>query len=370
MARKILALIGAALIAATGALPGTGHAETIRALVTLAGAPHNQLVGYGLVVGLPGTGDQATEVPYTQQSITDMLRHMGVNLSGTTFMQPRDVAAVMVTATVPPYVQGGQRIDVHVAALGNATSLHGGVLLPTPLQGGNGLTYGQAQGAVLVSGAGATAAGTQTTINTPTVGQIPNGGILSQSIPTATRGQTGQMKLLLDNPSFATSARIASAIQAQFGPGAAQAVSPAVVVLPDGAHMSMADMAMVMGLQVTPGTAPPRVVIDAGSGTIVMGAGVQLGPAVVSHGDLTVQIATANGVAQPAPFGNGRTARVRNAAIGINQNKAHVVTLPHATTLAAVARALNAVGATPSDLISIVQALHEAGALKAQVKVL
>lgn len=368
MARQVLAILIVLAGFAVGVAP-PAPAATIQSLVTLGGAPFNQLVGYGLVVGLPGTGDQATQVPYTQQAITNMLRHMGVRLTGQTFMEPRDVAAVMVTATVQPFVHGGQRVNVHVAAVGNATSLHGGVLLPTPLQGGNGLTYAQAEGPVLVSGTGVAAAGTRNTINTPTVGQIPDGAILSQSIPT-TANQGGAIRLLLDDPSFATSVHIASAIQARFGPGAARAVSPGLVLLPNPRALGMAGMATVMSLEVTPGAQPPQVVIDAGSGTIVMGAGVELGPAVVSHGDLTVQIGVNNAVAQPRPFANGRPLRVRNAAIAIHQNQAHVVTLPHATTLAAVARALNAVGATPSDLIAIVQALKQAGALKAEVKVL
>lgn len=368
MVGKVLAVLTALIAFALG-LPQAGHAETVRSLVTVSGAPYNQLVGYGLVVGLPGTGDQATQVPYTTQAVTNMLRHMGVRLTGQTFMQPRDVAAVMVTATVQPYVHGGQRIDVSVAAVGNAASLHGGILLPTPLQGANGLTYAQAQGPVLVSGAGAQAAGTQARTNTPTVGQIPEGGILSQSIPTA-ENQGGQVKLLLDTPSFTTSARIADAIQARFGPGSAEAVSPGMVVLPNGARMGMAAMGAVMSLDVMPARQPPQVVIDAGSGTIVMGDGVELGPAVVSHGDLTVRIGMNNAVVQPGPFSNGQTAGVSNATVAVSQSQAHVVLLPHATTLAAVARALNAIGATPSDLIAIVQALRQAGALKARVKVL
>lgn len=367
MAGKHLSVLSLVLVLAAAVSPL--RAATVHSLVSVSGAPYNQLVGYGLVVGLPGTGDEATEVPYTQQAITNMLRHMGIRLTGTTFMQPRDVAAVMVTASVPPYTHGGGSINVQVAAIGNAASLHGGILLPTPLQGANGLTYAQAQGAVLVSGFGAAGAGSQTRTNTPTVGQIPNGGVLSQSVPTNIR-QGGKIKLLLDNPSFTTSANIAQVINAKFGTGSALAASPGLVVLPNAGKMTTQTMAVIMNLQVTAGTRPPEVVIDASSGTIVMGAGVELGPAIVSHGDLTVQVLAVNTIVQPRPFSRGRTAGVRNAAVAANQAPSHVVTLPKATSLATVAQALNAIGATPADLIAIVQALKEAGALKARIKVL
>lgn len=367
-AQQFLAILSALFLLA-GLTLGAARADTIRDLVSLSGAPSNQLVGYGLVVGLPGTGDQTTEVPYTKQSILNMLRQMGIRLQGRSFMQPKDVAAVMITAQVPPYKHSGQHINVTVSAMGNAKSLNGGVLLPTPLKGGNGTVYAQAQGPVLVSGYQAQAAGSSSRTNTPTVGQIPNGAILSQTIKTNTK-QGGKTKLLLNNPNFTTSANIAKTIQDHFGPKAAKAVSPGMVVIPHSKNLSVATMARVMNLQVTPGSQPPQVVINAQSGTIVMGAGVQLGPAVVSHGNLTVRVQANNGVSQPAPFSSGRTVGVRNARVSAGQGKAHVLTLPHATSLGAVARALNAIGATPSDLIAIVQALKQAGALKAHVKVM
>lgn len=348
---------------------GTAPADTVKDLVSLAGAPDNQLVGYGLVVGLPGTGDQTTQVPYTKQSILNMLRHMGVRLQGRSFMQPKDVAAVMVTANVPPYIYSGQKINVTVSALGNAKSLNGGVLLSTPLKGGNGSVYAQAQGPVLVSGYQASAAGSRSRTNTPTVGQIPGGAIMSKSIQTDTK-HGGKMRLLLNQPNFTTAANIARAIQNHFGPHAATAVSPGMVIIRHAYRMSVSAMAKVMNLQVGVGSEPPQVVINAQSGTIVMGVGVQLGPAVVSHGNLTVEVQAANGVSQPAPLSNGRTVGVKNARVSAGQGKAHVLTLPHASSLGAVARALNAIGATPSDLIAIVQALKQAGALKAHVKVM
>lgn len=345
------------------------RAESIGDLVSIAGAPDNQLVGYGLVVGLPETGDQTTQIPYTKQSILNMLRQMGIRLQGNSFMQPDDVAAVMVTAQVPAFIHAGQHVDVTVSALGNASSLNGGVLLPTPLEGADGAVYAQAQGAVLVSGFQVSAAGSSSRTNIPTVGQVPGGAIMGRTI-SAHFVDNGKVRLLLDQPSFATASNIAHAIQAHFGASTAQAESPGMVVVHGFGRSPVRFVSEVLALSVKPGKQSPKVVIDAQSGTIVMGAGVELGPAVVSHGTLTVQIQAQNAVSQPAPFSRGRTTGVTNAQVSARQGRAHVVNLPHATSLGAVARALNAIGATPADLIAIVQALKQAGALKAQLKVL
>jgi flagellar P-ring protein precursor FlgI len=339
--------------------------------VTIGGAPSNQVVGYGLVVGLPGTGDQTTQVPYTQQALTNMLSHEGITLPKTAFMQPNDVASVIVTAVVPPYAQVGSALRATVAAAGNATSLAGGVLLATPLRGGNGLIYGQAQGSLLVSGFAAGASGSSLRTNTPTVGQLEGGAILSRPIPTSSDDK-GRMDLLLREPSFGNAALIAQAINKHFGAGTADAVSPGMVSLAnvERAGGSVAFVAGVLDTAIKPETQEPTVVVDAQSGTIVMGAGVELGPAVVSHGNLTVQIQTYNAVSQPAPFSNGQTVGVQNSTINAQHDRSHVVSLPHATTLDQVAHALNAVGATPEDLVAIVEALKEAGALKARLKVI
>jgi flagellar P-ring protein precursor FlgI len=365
--KQVLALLIVCIVGLATVKPAA--AESIQDLVSIGGAPDNQLVGYGLVVGLPHTGDQTTQIPYTEQSIRNMLRQMGLRLSDNAFMQPRDVASVMVTASVPPYIHAGQHVDVTVSALGNAKSLNGGVLLPTPLKGGNGAVYAQAQGAVLVSGFQASASGTSARVNTPTVGHIPGGGIMARTI-AATVKKDHKTELLLNQPNFTTAANIENAINARFGKHAAHAVSPGVVVIPAYGPNDVHFMSTLLALQAAPGKQPPQVVIDAQSGTIVMGAGVELGPAVVSHGDLTVRIQTQNTISQPAPFSRGRTAGVRNSQVGVRQPNSHVVNLPHATSLGAVAQALNAIGATPADLIAIVQALKEAGALKAHVKVL
>jgi flagellar P-ring protein precursor FlgI len=285
---------------------------TVGELVTVAGAPTNQLYGYGLIVGLPGTGDQTTEVPYTQQSILNMLRNMGISLPNVTTMQPDDVASVMVTAEVPAFAHAGQHVDVTVSAVGNAASLAGGVLLPTPLRGGNGVVYAQAQGPLLVSGFAASANGNTASTNIPTVGSLPGGAIIATTIPAAFE-TGGASQLLLNTPSYQTAQQIADLITATYGPGTATAVSP---------------------------------------------------------GDLTVNIQTQNDVSQPGPFSSGQTVGVTNTVVSAHQGKASVIELPHAATLAEVAQALNAVGATPSDLVAIVEALKQAGAINGVIKVI
>lgn len=353
------------------ALPvGQAAADPVGQLVTLAGAPSNQIVGYGLVVGLPGTGDQTTQIPYTQQAITNMLSHEGITLPKSAFMQPDDVASVMVTVDVPPYSEPGSNLNVTVAALGNAKSLAGGVLLPTPLKGSNGYVYAQAQGPLLVSGYAASQAGSSVRSNTPTVGRIPNGAVMSRAIPTATWSHNGAAKLLLKAPSYENAARIAAAINSQVGRHTANATSPGEVeVVRHGRISPVAFIAKVLAVQLTPQAPPPTVIIDAQSGTIVMGGDVRLRPAIVSHGNLTVSVQATNTVSQPNALSRGRTVGVQNAGVSASQSGGHVVALPAATTLDEIASALNKIGATSADLIAIVQALKDAGALKATVKV-
>lgn len=362
-------ILGCGLLLSLG-FTGTARADrtTIGQLVSVAGAPSNQLYGYGLVVGLPGTGDQTTQVPYTQQSILNMLRNMGVALPNVTNMQPNDVASVMVTAEVPAFAHAGQHVDVTVSAVGNASSLAGGVLLPTPLRGGNGVIYGQAQGPLLVSGFAASAGGTSSKVNVPTVGSLPGGAILANTIP-ASYSINGSSALLLNQPDYETAQQISDVINAAYG-GSANAISPGEVDVNAQGMDPMRFMANVLALPITPKNQVPTIVVDAQSGTIVMNAGVTLGPAVVSHGDLTVNIQTQNAVSQPGAFSNGTTARVRNTVVNAKQGKAQVINLPRAATLQDVAAALNAVGATPQDLIAIIQALKQAGAINGKIKVI
>ena len=347
------------------------HADstTIGQLVTVAGAPTNQLYGYGLVVGLAGTGDQTTQVPYTQQTILNMLRNMGISINNTTSMQPYDVASVMVTAEVPAFVHAGQHVDVTVSAIGNATSLAGGVLLPTPLRAGNGAVYAQAQGPLLVSGFASSAGGNTSSVNVPTVGSLPGGAILANTIQ-ANYTVNGASALLLSIPSFQTAQQISDVINAAYRGGVASAISPGEVDVNADGQDPMRFMSDVLSLPITTQQQAPTIIVDAQSGTIVMNAGVTLGPAVVSHGDLTVDIQTQNAVSQPSSFSNGTTAGVQNSFVSAKQGKAQVISLPHAATLQDVAAALNAVGASPSDLIAIIEALKQAGAINGTIKVI
>ncbi|WP_227320559.1 flagellar basal body P-ring protein FlgI [Acidisoma silvae] len=341
---------------------------TIGQLVTVAGAPSNQLYGYGLVVGLSGTGDQTTQVPYTQQTILNMLRNMGITLTNVNVMQPNDVASVMVTAEVPAFTAAGQHVDAIVSAVGNAASLAGGVLLPTPLRGGNSQVYAQAQGPLLVSGFAVSSNGSSTSTNVPTVGSLPGGVIMSVGIP-ASFAEGGATRLLVNTPGYQMAQQIEDTINHFLGYGTAAAISPGEVDLNNGGSASVKFLADLLSLPITPADEAPTIAVDAQSGTIVMNAGVELGPAVVSHGNLTVSIQQQNAVSQPGPFSNGTTVGVQNTVVQARQGRAEVVYLPKRATLAQVAQALNAVGATPADLIAIIQALKLAGAITGTVKV-
>jgi len=361
-------VVAAGLLGAYGGV-AMADSTTIGLLVSVAGAPSNQLYGYGLVVGLAGSGDQSTEVPYTQQAILNMLRNMGISLPNVTTMEPQDVASVMVTAEVPAFAHAGQRIDVTVAAVGNETSLAGGVLLPTSLRAGNGVVYAQAQGPLLVSGYAVGAGGSSTQVNVPTTGSLPGGAILANSIP-ASFSVGGTSALLLNDPSFQSAQQITDTINAAYGPGTANAISPGEVDINSTNGASVAFMSNILSLPITEQQQAPTIIVDAQSGTIVMNEGVTLGPAVVSHGDLTVNIQTINSVSQPGPFSNGQTVGVQNTVVSAQQGKADVVHLPRAATLQDVAAALNAVGATPQDLIAIIEALKQAGAITGTIKVI
>ncbi len=364
-----LALLGAAL-SAFAPVARAADPTTVGTLVTVAGAPTNQLYGYGLVVGLAGTGDQTTEVPYTQQAILNMLRNMGISLPNVTNMQPNDVASVMVTAEVPAFAHAGQHVqDVTVSAVGNASSLAGGVLLPTPMRGGDGIVYAQAQGPLLVSGFAASQGGNTTSVNVPTVGALPGGAIISTTID-ASYAQGGKTVLLLNTPSFQSAQQIADLINVSYGDGTATPISPGEIDLQNASPSPVRFLAGVLALPITPADQTPTIIVDAQSGTIVMSAGVTLGPAVVSHGDLTVSIQTTNSVSQPGALSGGTTVGVQNTSVSAGQAKASIINLPHAASLADVAKALNAVGATPSDLVAIVEALKQAGALNGVIKVI
>ena len=364
-----LTLLVAALVPALT----PAHAAAIRDLTSVQGVRVNQLVGYGLVVGLGGTGDQATQVPYTTQSLLSMFQRLGINLPPgvASNLQPKDVAAVMITANLPPFSQPGQQINITVSAVGNASSLAGGTLLMTPLKGADGQTYAVAQGNVVVSGFGAASGGNSTQVNFLTAGMIANGATVERAVAN-NFDKAGPITLALNSPSFGTASRMADSINQRFGAGTATALNAGVIQVnaPLTAGDRTAFLGQVEALDVSPESPPAKVVIDARSGTVVLGQNVTLGACAVAHGNLSVTISTQYEVSQPNPLGAGQTAVVPNTSVKAKADKANLLMFKPGVTLEAVVRALNAVGAAPNDLIAILQAMKAAGALHAQLEVI
>jgi flagellar P-ring protein precursor FlgI len=353
-----------------GCLASPAAADRVRDLVQVEGARDNQLIGYGLVAGLAGTGDQTTQVPYSTQSIRNMLRQLGLTLDPNAFIQPTAVASVMVTANLPTYTPVGQKVDVTVSALGNAKSLRGGVLLMTELKGADGQVYAIAQGSLLVSGYEASGQAASTTVNIPTVAHIPRGASVERT-PRANLAAGGAILLNLDDRSFGNAARIADAINTQIG-RVAEPTGPEQVAVraPPTAGERVRFLARLLDIEIVPERAPAQVVIDAQSGTVVIGQDVRIGPAAVAYGLLSVTVNETPQVAQPAPFSRGRTQQVPRTQVHAGEKQLKVLELRNAPRVSDIVRNLNAIGATSSDLIAILQALRQAGALHAQIKVL
>lgn len=347
------------------------QAERVRELANFAGVRDNQLVGYGLVVGLDSTGDQTTQAPFTSQSLTNMLSQLGVTIPAGTNLQLRNVAAVMVTADLPPFARPGQRLDIVVSSIANARSLRGGTLLMTPLKGADGDTYAIAQGNMLVGGAGAQAGGSSVQINQQASGRIPNGALVEREVPLNLGSNGGVLELQLNNSDFGTVQRMVTAINTEFGQQVAYARNGRVISLDgpadDNARVNF--MARVENVQVTPMDAPALVVLNSRTGSVVMNSAVTLRQAAVAHGSLSIMIDTQFGVSQPPPFGQGEAVVVPDADIEIEQQEAYLQIVEGAQ-LNEVVNALNALGATPQDLMSILEALRASGSLRAELEVI
>ena len=365
-ARKNALWLLLALLAATPV-----HAQTLRELADFAGVRDNALVGYGLVVGLDGTGDQTMQTPFTTQSLTNMFSRLGITVPAGTNMQLRNVAAVMVTATLPPFAAPGQHIDVVVSSVGDAKSLRGGTLLMTPLKGVDGNTYAIAQGNMLVGGAGASAGGSSVQINQQSGGTISDGAIVERSVPLELGQNGGMLALQLKRADFGTAQRVVDAINGAMGRQVASAENARTIRVdgPQDANQRVDFIARIQSLEVTPVDAPARVIINARNGSVVLNQRVTLQPAAVAHGDLSVVISTANTVSQPAPFSNGKTTVVQNSAINITKQRGSLNVVKGAD-LMQVVDALNALGATPQDLMSILEALKAAGSLNADLEMM
>lgn len=357
------------LLAALLALPV--QAERIRELTDFAGVRDNVLVGYGLVVGLDGTGDQTMQAPFTGQSLTNMLSQLGISVPPGTNMQLRNVAAVMVTGDLPPFARPGQRLDINVSSVGNARSLRGGTLLMTPLQGADGDTYAIAQGNLLVPGAGAEAGGSSVQVNQLAGGRIPGGAMVEREVPLVLGANGGMLELQLRDADFGTVQRMVTAINDEFGRPVAAARNGGVIALDgpvdDNARVNF--MARVENIEVTPTEAEAKVVFNSRTGSVVMNSAVTLRRAAVAHGSLSIVIETDYGVSQPSPFGQGDTVVVPDTAIDIQQQDAYLRVVEGAD-LVDVVNALNALGATPQDLMAILEALKASGSLRAELEIL
>ncbi|TOJ32726.1 flagellar biosynthesis protein FlgI [Vibrio parahaemolyticus] len=362
------------LLALTLGLPATSQAEVeipIMDLVDVRGIRENQLVGYGLVVGLAGQGDR-NQVKFTSQSITNMLRQFGVQIDDSMDPKLRNVASVSVTASVDPMAGPGQTLDVVVSSIGDAKSLRGGTLLLTPLRGIDGEVYAIAQGSVVVGGLSAEGkSGSKVEVNTPTAGRVPNGATLEREIKTDFN-QRDEITLNLRKPSFTTAKNIAREINNTFGPNVAVAINKARVDMraPKDTQQRVIMMSMLEEMNVVEGRKPARIVFNSRTGTVVIGKNVKVGEAAVSHGNLTVRISESEKVSQPNAFADGETKVVNQTDIDVNEELAQMVIWPPGTELNTIVDAVNSLGATPTDLMSILQALNEAGALNAELVVI
>jgi flagellar P-ring protein precursor FlgI len=345
------------------------HAERVKDLATIQGVRTNQLIGYGLVVGLDGSGDQTTQAPFTTQSLQAMLQQQGVTLPPGVNPQLKNTAAVMITAQLPSFAQPGQPIDVTVSSIGNAKSLRGGTLLLTPLKGADGLIYAMAQGNVVVGGAGAAAAGSRVQINHLSAGRVPGGATVERVVPnTVLAGNTIQLELKAGD--FTVATQVAEAINRRIGP-VADALDARVirVKLPEG-DKRVAFMSIMENIEVASATPAARVIVNARTGSVVMNQTVTLAPSAVAHGNLSVSISTTPVISQPGAFSQGTTVQAEKADIQIKQDGAALMLLEQGARLADVVKALNSLGATAQDLIAILQALKAAGSLKAELEII
>ena len=348
------------------------HAERIKDIATVAGVRANQLVGYGLIVGLDGTGDQTSQAPFTIQSIINMLAKFGVTIPANTNPQLKNVAAVTIHAELPPFTKTGQTIDVTVSSIGNAGSLRGGSLLMTPLRGLDGEVYAFAQGSLVVSGFGVNGKdGSRVSVNVPSSGRIPNGAIVEREVPTSFAGSPF-LVLNLNTPDFTTAARLAEGINKMLGGGTAQALDEVSikVVAPADANQRIAYISQIEGLEIEPGEAPARVIVNSRTGTVVISSHVRVMPAAVAHGSLSVTITERQDVSQPNAFSNGETVVTPRTAFDVQQGESRMFVFKAGVNLDEIVRAVNQVGAAPGDLVAILEALKEAGALRAELIVI
>ncbi|HRD87520.1 MAG TPA: flagellar basal body P-ring protein FlgI [Accumulibacter sp.] len=346
-------------------------AERIKDLASLQGVRNNQLVGYGLVVGLDGSGDQTTQAPFTSQSIINMLAQLGTTVNSVQGLQLKNVAAVMVTANLPPFARIGQQIDVTVSSMGNAKSLRGGTLVMTPLKGADGQIYAQAQGNLLIGGAGGASGGSKVIVNQLLAGRIVGGATVEREVPTAL-GQGPFVHYELGATDFGTVQKVVEAINRETAPGVAQALDGRVirVIAPEEANSRVAFLGRIENLEVRPTKTVAKVIINPRTGSVVMNQTVTIDSCAVAHGNLSVIINTEQKVSQPNPLSAGQTVTTTQSEIDIKQGGGTLVRLKAGVSLAEVVKAINALGAGPQDLMSILQSMKAAGALRADLEII
>jgi flagellar P-ring protein precursor FlgI len=365
----------------------TAYSARIKDITNIAGIRDNQLVGYGLVVGLDGTGDHVTQAPFTQQSFTNMLIQFGIRLPNNINLELKNVAAVAINATLPPFVKEGQKIDVTIASIGNSSSLRGGSLLMAPLKGADGKVYAIAQGNIVVSGFGASGSdGSKVTVNVPSSGDIPNGATVESTIEMPFV-QNGKITFELTQPDFTTAVRIEQAINTNFGYKIAQAEDAGTVVIAvdDSApgsykgeaineHPAMKKyvplISRVENITLEPANTRARVVVNSRTGTIVVGQDVTVAPVAITHGNLSVVVTERPFVSQPGAFSNGKTVTGKASDINVNQAANRTFLFAPGSSLGDLVDAINRVGAAPGDLMAILQAIKAAGALNADLEVI
>jgi len=366
MFRKAIVLLGLLAIGASA------HAERLKDIATIQGVRSNQLIGYGLVVGLNGSGDQTTQTPFTVQTFNNMLAQFGIKVPAGGNVQLKNVAAVSIHADLPPFAKPGQTIDITVSSIGNAKSLRGGSLLMSPLKGIDGNVYAIAQGNLVVGGFDAGGAdGSRITVNVPSAGRIPGGATVERPVPTAFN-QGNTLTLNLNRPDFTTAKNIVDQINDLLGPGVAQALDGGSVSItaPLDPSQRVDYLSILENLEVDVGQAMAKVIINSRTGTIVIGQNVRVQPAAVTHGSLTVTISEDPQVSQPNPFSDGQTVVVPNSRVRAEEEAKPMFKFGPGTTLDEIVRAVNQVGAAPSDLMAILEALKQAGALQADLIVI
>jgi len=348
---------------------GVAHAERIKYIASIAGVRSNQLVGYALVVGLDKSGDKTA---FTGQSLRSMMGKFGITLPPGVDPKSKNIAAVSVSADLPAFAKPGQKIDVTVSSIGDAKSLRGGTLLMSPLRGADGKVYAVAQGNLVVGGLSAGGQdGSKITVNNPLVGRIPNGATVEQVVPTSF-DQSAEIVFNLNNADFTTANRMADSINKTLGADSAKALdaTSVSVIAPANPSQRVGFASVVENIEVSPDDAPAKVIVNSRTGTVIINSKVKVQPAAVSHGSLTVTINENPQVSQPNPLSGGETVVTPQSDVSIKEDKNHMFVFNPGVSLDEIVKAVNNVGAGPSDLVAILEALKSAGALRAELIVI